>query len=86
MCIDFKTGDGSVGWQEHAPFDRITVAAAPVTIPRLLLEQLKPGGRMVIPLGPENEQQLTLVTKSPDGEIETQPMLQVSFAPLILSH
>ena len=84
--IDFRIGDGSRGWLEHAPFDKIIVAAAPEVIPPTLIAQLKPGGRMVVPVGPENEQHLHLLTKGRDDRIQTKAVLQVSFAPLVLSH
>jgi protein-L-isoaspartate(D-aspartate) O-methyltransferase len=84
--IEFRVGDGSHGWAEHAPYDRIIVASAPEAIPSTLLAQLKPGGRMVIPLGPEGEQHLCLVSKGRADKIETKPVLQVSFAPLVLTH
>jgi protein-L-isoaspartate(D-aspartate) O-methyltransferase len=84
--IEFKVGDGSHGWAQHAPYDKIIVASAPETIPSALLDQLKPGGRMVIPLGPEDEQHLCLVSKGRDEKVETKPVLQVRFAPLVLTH
>ena len=64
--IEFKIGDGYDGWEEHAPFDGIIVTAAPKSIPQKLIEQLKPGGRMVIPVGGVN-QELKLVEKSDSG-------------------
>jgi protein-L-isoaspartate(D-aspartate) O-methyltransferase len=84
--IDFRIGDGSRGWPEHAPYDKILVAAAPETIPPMLVGQLKPGGRMVIPVGRDDEQHLYLVTKGRDDQIQTMAVLQVRFAPLIRSH
>jgi len=84
--IDFRIGDGSRGWPEHAPYDKIIVAAAPETIPPMLVGQLKPGGRMVIPVGRDDEQHLYLVTKGHDDQIQTKIVLQVRFAPLIRSH
>jgi protein-L-isoaspartate(D-aspartate) O-methyltransferase len=84
--IDFRIGDGAQGWREHGPYDRIIVTAAPVVVPPTLLGQLKPGGRMVIPVGPENEQYLCLVTKDPGGDTQSRAVLQVSFAPLVVSH
>ncbi|HEX4571654.1 MAG TPA: protein-L-isoaspartate(D-aspartate) O-methyltransferase [Dongiaceae bacterium] len=84
--IEFKVGDGSRGWPEHAPYDKIIVAAAPETIPAMLVGQLKPGGRMVIPVGQHDEQHLCLLTKGHDDQIETKMVLQVRFTPLIRSH
>ena len=84
--IEFRIGDGSRGRPEHAPYDKIIVAAAPETIPPMLVSQLKPGGRMVIPVGPDDEQHLCLVTKGYDDQVETKMVLQVRFTPLIRSH
>ena len=84
--IHFKVGDGAQGWPEHAPFDRIMVAAAPELLPPALLQQLKPGGRMVVPTGLPDQQQLLVVDKGPDGRIETREIVQVVFSPLIASH
>jgi protein-L-isoaspartate(D-aspartate) O-methyltransferase len=81
-----RAGDGSQGWAEEAPFDAIVLAAAPETVPPRLLEQLKPGGRMVLPLGPEGEQELCLVVKDRAGRIETRPVLEVSFMALVRPH
>jgi protein-L-isoaspartate(D-aspartate) O-methyltransferase len=81
-----RAGDGSQGWAEEAPFDAIVLAAAPETIPPRLLEQLKPGGRMVLPLGPEGEQELCLVVKDRAGRITTRPVLEVSFMTLVRPH
>ena len=61
--VQFRIGDGSLGWPDHAPYDRIIATAAPDLIPPALLQQLKPGGRMVIPAGLEEDQRLLLVTK-----------------------
>ncbi|NIR81712.1 MAG: protein-L-isoaspartate O-methyltransferase, partial [Gammaproteobacteria bacterium] len=60
------------GWAEHAPFDKILVAAAPDLIPTALLAQLKPGGRMVIPAGIEDAQQLMLVEKNEGGQLNVE--------------
>ena len=79
-------GDGTLGLQEHAPYDKIIVAAAPETVPAMLVGQLKPGGRMVIPGGGEDEQHLCLLPKGHDDQIETKMVLQVRFTPLIRSH
>ena len=84
--IRIGVGDGSAGWPEHAPFDKILVAAAPELIPTALLNQLKPGGRMVIPAGIEEAQQLILVEKDDDGRLSTKDILQVRFSPLLVTH
>ena len=81
--IHFRIGDGSLGWPDHAPFDRIIATAAPDLIPPALLQQLKPGGRMVIPAGLEDDQRLLLVTKDADGRIETAEVLPVRFSQLM---
>jgi len=80
--VDIRVGDGSRGWAEHAPYDRILVAAAHVDVPRALLEQLKPNGRLVMPLGPEESQLLTLVTKDAAGAIRKREILPVRFTRL----
>jgi protein-L-isoaspartate(D-aspartate) O-methyltransferase len=75
--------DGYFGWPEEAPFDAIVVTAAPDHIPQPLVEQLKPGGRMVIPVGPVGGfQTLWLVTKGVDGEVTTRDLGGVRFVPL----
>jgi protein-L-isoaspartate(D-aspartate) O-methyltransferase len=77
-----KSGDGFYGWPEHAPFDAIMITCATLKIPERLLEQLKEGGRMVLPLGKEPfHQALTLVTKRA-GRIEQQPLEDVVFVPM----
>jgi protein-L-isoaspartate(D-aspartate) O-methyltransferase len=75
-------GDGCLGWAEHAPYDGILVAAAAVTIPPVLLDQLADPGRMVIPVGPMlSGQELVLVSKE-DGEITQRDLYGVRFVPL----
>jgi protein-L-isoaspartate(D-aspartate) O-methyltransferase len=76
-----RQGDGYAGWPEHAPFDGIIVTAGAERIPAPLLAQLKPGGRMVIPLGPSHDQQLVLITRSPQGRIRQEALLPVRFVP-----
>ena len=80
--IEFKLGNGYYGWPEHAPFDKIMVCAAPDLIPGALLQQLKPGGRMVIPTGIAGAQQLLLVEKDAAGAVSTKEILPVRFAQL----
>jgi len=84
--VEVRVGDGSKGWPEHAPFDKILVAAAPDLIPTSLLSQLKPGGKMVIPAGIENAQQLMLVEKNEKGQLGVEEILPVRFSSLTLSH
>ena len=84
--IQVRVGDGSQGWPEHAPFDKMIVAAAPELIPPALIQQLKPGGRMVIPAGLEDEQQLMCVDKDENGRLHTKEIIPVRFASLITSH
>jgi protein-L-isoaspartate(D-aspartate) O-methyltransferase len=79
--VNVRTGDGYHGWPEHAPFDVIIVTAAAETIPPPLVAQLKDGGRMVIPVGPQfGAQNLVLVTKQ-DGRIRTRTLMPVRFVP-----
>jgi len=80
--IRFAVGDGSGGWPEHAPYDKVLVTAAPELIPPALLHQLKPGGRMAIPAGMEDAQQLMLVTKDESGRTSVQEILPVRFSQL----
>lgn len=84
--IELRVGDGSKGWSEHAPFDKILVAAAPDLIPTPLLAQLKPGGKMVIPAGIEDAQQLMLVEKNEKGQLNVEEILSVRFSTLTISH
>lgn len=84
--IEVWLGDGYHGWPEHAPYDKIVVTAAPERVPSMLIEQLKPRGRMVIPAGAENAQKLLLIGKDDAGRTTTKEILQVSFSPLIVSH
>jgi protein-L-isoaspartate(D-aspartate) O-methyltransferase len=81
--VDVRIGDGYNGWPEAAPFDSIVVTAAPAEIPKTLIDQLKPGGRMVIPAGGSSDgQYLLLVEKQPDGTPKTKRTLPVRFVPL----
>jgi protein-L-isoaspartate(D-aspartate) O-methyltransferase len=79
--VDVRIGDGYNGWPEAAPFDSIVVTAAPTEIPKPLLDQLKAGGRMVIPSGSPDSQFLLLVEKQPDGTTMTRRTLPVRFVP-----
>jgi protein-L-isoaspartate(D-aspartate) O-methyltransferase len=80
--VRVRVGDGSRGWSEHAPFDRILVTAAAKTPPQALFEQMKSGGRMVVPLGGKDVQQLSVVTKGTFGEMKTQEVMAVRFTQL----
>ena len=78
--VHFRTGDGYLGWEEHAPYDRIIVTAAPGMIPLPLKHQLKEGGKMVIPVG-DGMQELILLTKKKDG-FEEEKVAPVMFVPM----
>jgi protein-L-isoaspartate(D-aspartate) O-methyltransferase len=81
--VTVRAGDGYAGWQEHGPFDGIIVTAAAEHLPPPLLQQLKPGGKLVIPVGEENGyQELLVVEVSAAGEISRQSVLPVRFVPL----
>lgn len=80
--IRYKLGDGSSGWQEHAPYDRIMVTAAAGAMPEELLDQLAIGGRMIIPVGTPDFQELKLVTKTGAGEINVKTVEPVRFVEL----
>jgi protein-L-isoaspartate(D-aspartate) O-methyltransferase len=83
--IQYREGDGALGWPSAAPFDVILVGAAPARVPEALLSQLAPGGRLVIPVGPDVErQQLELWTKEPrDGRFSRRVLMNVRFVPLV---
>jgi protein-L-isoaspartate(D-aspartate) O-methyltransferase len=80
--VAVRVGDGTRGWAEHAPFDKILVTAAAKAPPGALLDQLAPGGRMVLPLGPEDTQQLTIIDKADDGQIRSRTVIPVRFGTL----
>jgi protein-L-isoaspartate(D-aspartate) O-methyltransferase len=80
--VRFRHGDGSLGWKGHAPYDGILVAAAPLSVPDALVQQLKVGGRLVVPIGPEGEQQLVRLTRR-DQRVEREPLGPVAFVPLL---
>jgi protein-L-isoaspartate(D-aspartate) O-methyltransferase len=80
--VEVRIGDGSRGWDEHAPFDRILVTAAAAEPPPALVEQLRAGGRMVIPLGSDEVQQLSVVEKEANGGISTRSIMSVRFTRL----
>lgn len=81
--VTVRIGDGYAGWPEKAPFDAIVVTAAPAAVPQPLIEQLKVGGRMVIPVGEENTiQTLKILSKDADGVLTEQDVIPVRFVPL----
>ncbi len=80
--VRFRHGDGSLGWKTHAPFDGILVAAAPLTVPEALLKQLKVGGRLLVPIGPEGKQELVRFTRR-DQRLERESLGPVAFVPLL---
>jgi protein-L-isoaspartate(D-aspartate) O-methyltransferase len=80
--VTIRVGDGSRGWPEHAPFDKILVTAAARRVPAPLVEQLGPGGRIVMPIGPAEAQVLTLITKGPGDQVELREILPVRFTQL----
>jgi protein-L-isoaspartate(D-aspartate) O-methyltransferase len=82
--VTIMHNDGTLGWKPNAPYDAIIVSAASPGIPQPLVEQLAPGGRMVIPVGSQTEQVLTLVTKHlEDGGYDETPVHDVRFVPLL---
>lgn len=81
--IALVTKDGTTGWAKYAPYDAILVAAASPDMPDALVDQLAPGGRLLIPVGDRTTQELTLVRKTPEGEIERRAITQCVFVPLI---
>ncbi len=80
--VELRIGNGYHGWSQHAPFDKIIVTAAPDLIPPPLLHQLKNGGRMVLPAGLPDAQQLMLVEKDTTGKVSTKEILRVRFSQL----
>jgi protein-L-isoaspartate(D-aspartate) O-methyltransferase len=84
--VQLRIGDGARGWPEQAPFDKIMMTAAPEFVPQRLLEQLKPCGSMVLPVGVEDEQKLVVVEKGSDHQVRTRELIAVRFSSLITSH
>lgn len=80
--ITYSVGDGSIGWPQYAPYDRIIVTAAAQRMPEGLVGQLAEGGIMILPLGPRDVQELLIVTRKPDGEIRIQSIEHVRFVEL----
>lgn len=83
--IQLLTGDGTLGWAPGAPYDGMIVAAGGPVIPAPLVQQLKPGGRMIVPVGPADQQQLMLVTRTAEGATAV-PLGGARFVPLIGAH
>jgi protein-L-isoaspartate(D-aspartate) O-methyltransferase len=82
--VRVRRGDGHLGWPEQAPFDAIIVTCAPEALPQPLWNQLNPGGRIVIPIGPvDRVQRLVVVSKTPDGQRRTQAVTDVRFVPMV---
>jgi protein-L-isoaspartate(D-aspartate) O-methyltransferase len=82
--VDIRCGDGALGWPEHAPYDAIIVTAAAPSIPPALIAQLKPGGRLIAPVGCAFEKQsLTLIEKRASGAIAQREIMPVAFVPLV---
>ena len=82
--VEIRVGDGGQGWEEHAPFDGIIVTAAAAEVPPALVRQLKPGGRLVIPVGaPGHTQDLRVIHKDGQGAVFSRSVLPVVFVPLI---
>jgi protein-L-isoaspartate(D-aspartate) O-methyltransferase len=85
--IEVRNDDGYSGWPEHAPYDGVIVTAAAPHIPQPLIDQLRTGARLVIPVGlPYSHQELMVVEKKADGEIVTRRVLGVAFVPLTGGH
>ena len=81
--IHYKLDDGSCGWEEHAPYDRIIATAAASKIPKELINQLAPEGRMIIPIGPRYLQDLILIKKDDEGQLSEEVIEKVRFVPLV---
>ncbi len=82
--IHYRLGDGHLGWPQHGLYDAIMVTAAPTSTPPALLEQLKPNGRMVVPVGPRNGiQSLRLIVKDAEGQPMRRDLMDVRFVPLV---
>ena len=80
--VQFKPGDGWEGWPKYGPYDGIIVTAAPDHVPEKLLQQLAPGGRLIIPVGPQGVQDLVMITNCND-HYEQVSLGAVSFVPLV---
>ena len=81
--VSIKVFDGTYGWREHAPYDAIIVSAGAPEVPEPLVSQLKPSGRLVVPVGPAGGQRLLVVLKLPNGRTRTQDAGEVAYVPLV---
>jgi protein-L-isoaspartate(D-aspartate) O-methyltransferase len=83
-CSDvaIRIGDGSRGWREHAPYDKALLTAAAERLPPAILDQIKPGGRIVLPLGPDEAQWLTVIDKGANGHTSVRKLIPVRFGRL----
>ena len=82
--VTVKIGDGYQGWKEEAPFDRVMVTAAPKTIPDMLVDQLKNGGKMIVPVGKSSSSQhLWIIEKDIEGNVNKKKILPVRFVPMV---
>ncbi len=84
--VSILVGDGTLGWRAYAPYDAIVVAAASPIVPQPLLDQLAPGGRLLIPLGPRDVQVLTSVSVGADGAVVKTRLVDAIFVPLLGKH
>ena len=83
--VHYWTGDGTAGWPDAGPFDAIVVSAAPEAVPSALVDQLKPGGRLLVPVGPPHgEQVLVRIDKDTDGTVHQRELYGVRFVPLVM--
>jgi S-adenosylmethionine synthetase len=84
--VEVAAGDGALGWPEHAPFDAILLTAAAPDVPKALIDQLKPGGRLIAPVGNGMGQELIVIEKSASGALKRRSILPVAFVPLTGAH
>jgi protein-L-isoaspartate(D-aspartate) O-methyltransferase len=84
--VTVLVGDGTLGWRPYAPYDAIIVSAASPDVPQPLLDQLAPGGRLLLPLGPRDAQVLTVLTKADDGTVTRKRLVDAIFVPLLGRH
>ena len=78
-----REGDGTLGWPDHAPYDGIVVTAGAPEVPPALIDQLKPGAALVIPVDAGFNQMLRRITRNPDGDVHSEDVLPVAFVPLV---
>jgi len=81
--VSIMVGDGTLGWRPYAPYDAIIVSAGSPEVPQPLIDQLAPGGRLIVPIGDREAQALTVCTRGPDGHVACQTVSDVRFVPLI---